>query len=755
MIDVVCLSLSTFTYLLYGTVVSLDIEGENIMMSSQLYQRYEEMLVSTEHVHDSPVMNSEVIIDPSQPNNDVKVIDKTEIDIRETLPTDYHNRAVTADCAYVAVGPLFYDSHHFKVNHKNNTLEAIAKRTAVNFKVDHHSDEYLKFTACYNFIISNVFTDKNITQTFHEMMTNDSSFLMTHKPKKMSATEYMNRIFENFEKPLSSNVCFESFLKLESIHKLKAPRIIINEGPNTVVGQLLVALIYEHILFAWLPANNIKRLTRDEFCYQLSVRHSQTNRRIITRGNGQEIENKHRCLLEIDQTSFDMSESLMEINGNKVGLLLGESQLFEKISGKLFDCLENSISARSITWRRDKPSQLVFHTKSGMVKAKLDRRVRHSGDRMTSSGNFLIEFVATMTALFDDPLTVLQEIPRYSIRKYQDFWYGLRTEIRDYNGFVGVTQGHTSLVSPIIEGDDGMVGIESDNELNEDTILKRYNKLGLDAKVALVSNGAVNFCGINFLVENGRTQNNVFAPDIIRAISKIGIARKTLTKRDIYSANLVRAAEFAGKQDWLARIYKTIADAHKCEGITLSKEDEMKYGNATQNNVLGTYQKYYNTISGLSVSVQGKLLIMSMKEGIKSKHKNYDRLDEIVDFLLSHSSIDWVNTPNPKTYLPPIIREELEPYLYTKTARCYNSEIGTVYYRVAKCTDTWEWKTSVGVRDISYVTDAKCVRCDSRTLYRNHTVREMINIKRKSDLRYICATCHHVDAGYTYSLDFS
>lgn len=749
-IDAVCLSMSTFTYLLYGTVISLDFEGDTMMMSSQLYQHYEEMMVSTENISESPVMNSEVIITPAEPKQNVKIVDQTEIDIRNTLPTNYENRAVTEDCAYTQVGPLFYDSHHFKINHKNNVLEAIAKRTAINFELDHHSNEYLKFKACYNYIITNVFTDKNISLTFHEMMTNDSSFLMNHKPKKMSAEEYFERIAQNFEKPLSSDVCFESFLKLESIHKLKAPRIIINEGPNTVVGQLLVALIYEHILFAWLPANNIKRLTRDQFAFQLSARHSQTNRRIIDKQTNQEYGNKYRCLLEIDQTSFDMSESSKDHNGVKVGLLTGEFDLFDKISGKLFDCIETSISARSVTWRRNTPSKLVFHTKSGMIKAKLDRRVRHSGDRMTSSGNFLIEFISTMVAIFDDPVRVLEDIPRYSIHKYHDFWYGTRREILQYNGFTGKTQGCMSLVSPIIEGDDGMVGIESCDKIDEDTILRRYNKLGLDAKVALVSNGAVNFCGINFMVEDGRTQNNVFAPDIIRAISKIGIARKTLTKRDIYSANLVRAAEFAGKQDWLARIYKTIADAHICDGITLSKEDNMKYGNVDEKGVLMTYQKYYNTPLGLSVDKQGKLLIASIKDGIKSKYKNFDRLDEVVDFLLSHSSIDWVNMPNPKTLLPPIIREELEPYLYTKTVKCYNSDVTTIYYRVATCTDSWEWTSSHPKRQIPLVPKAKCKKCGDAKLYRNLTVQELANKRKKTDLRYICITCGHVDRDYDH-----
>jgi len=740
-------------------------------MSSQLYQLHDDMLITVSNMEESSISNSEVIIEPGKPPENVKISDKSDHDTTPILNSLFENRAISDDCAYVKVGPTFYDSHHFKINHKNNVLEALAKRTALKHELDNSSEEYKKFRDCYDYIISNVFTDKNISDVFIEMTNQDSSFLMSAKPKKMSDAEYFQRLCENFDKPLQGDVIFESFLKLESIHKLKAPRIIINEGPNAVVGQLLTALIYEHILFAWLPANNIKLLTRDQYSKQLSIRHSQ-KREIYDGKTFTKYANNIQYLLEIDQTSFDMSES-SKTTDNKAplsaitrreGLLVGEAMLFDKIANRLYDVLEVSNSNRAVTWRRTKDTRLTFHTKSGTINAKLDRRIRHSGDRMTSSGNFLIEFISTFVALFDDPLAVMNRIPRFNMSSYHKFWNatGTRTQIRDYNGFYGKVQGVPSLISPIVEGDDGMVGIECEDALNEDTIISRYNRLGLDAKVNLVVNGAVNFCGINYLAENGRTINDIYCPDIIRAISKIGIARKTLTKQDIYSANLVRAAEFAGKQDWLARIYKEIANKHESSEISLSKEDSYKYFRTTKDSITNLFNKFYCTSEGLSLTNQAKLMIMSIKDGIKNKYHNYDRLDEVVDFMISHSSIDWDNL-RPKILLPPIIREELTPNPYTTTAICYNTQISNVSYHKAsaicydrhylvikRCCDLWETVLDFRPKQIPLVNDAECFTCGAMTIYSRYSKRDLGLKVNKDKQRFICATCGRSDKTYKH-----
>lgn len=144
------------------------------------------------------------------------------------------------------------------------------------------------------------------------------------------------------------------------------------------------------------------------------------------------------------------------------------------------------------------------------------------------------------------------------------------------------------------------------------------------------------------------------------------------------------------------------------------------------------------------------ILIMSIKDGIKSKYKDYDRLDEVVDFLLSHSSIDWASQTNPKILLPPIIREELDPYMYTRSAKCYNEEITNIYYRVATCEDSWQFTTNHPKREIALVNNAKCKRCGDTKVYRNYSKREITLQKRKSDLRYICLTCGHSDREYEH-----
>ena len=64
---------------------------------------------------------------------------------------------------------------------------------------------------------------------------------------------------------------------------------------------------------------------------------------------------------------------------------------------------------------------------------------------------------------------------------------------------------------------------------------------------------------------------------------------------------------------------------------------------------------------------------MSIKDGVKSKYNDYDRLDEVVDFMERQNQVDWF-VDNAHTMLPPIIREQILNHSYYTVATCYNTD---------------------------------------------------------------------------------
>jgi len=276
--------------------------------------------------------------------------------------------------------------------------------------------------------------------------------------------------------------------------------------------------------------------------------------------------------------------------------------------------------------------------------------VRHSGDRITSSGNFLIEYLATLCCVLDDPLEALLQVrSKIDHNDFKKFWNQSETrrEIVDFNGKCCQIKGEHALYCCVVEGDDVIARLEAPVMVENDEIISRYHELGLDGKVQVeTGSGTVNFCGMNFLIDEGNTEKSVYSPDIIRALGKVGTAKNDQTDESIYSSSLVRAAEFAGRQDWVANIFKNVADNHHST-FRLNKEQIMHHGNVGKSEILERYKTYYNTEKGLSLEKQAQLLVLSMKDGLTPiRPLEHYNLDDIINDIVKLNMINWNEIQN-------------------------------------------------------------------------------------------------------------
>jgi len=454
------------------------------------------------------------------------------MDITGSYDPNLPARTFSEDCDFRALGHQYLVQHHFQIDDPNNVLHAIDTRCDPKYAPVLKSDTYQKFGKAYQYIIERWFSAGNIARAVEEVYTelSDASCgLELFKSGKMSTADFLKAIDEN--QITDDDGVLRAFLKKEIINKIKNPRIIQNEGRNVLVRHLLGAVVFERILFGYTHGSNIKHMTRDDMIKMITRRCSsfpscETEAQIV----------------EIDQTSFDISETCRPFKSKSyelsstdrafVGLLSYEVELLARIDKGLTHLPENATAHLNIK-KRQKSSKFVIGTKLGNVTVDLRQRVRHSGDRYTSSGNFLVEFLSSLSVFCDDPCRVLE----------QYHWYGTSALPPDRYCTV---DGKNRRMRIFVEGDDGLLQFSSKLPQPATFYMDRFHDLGLDTKLLFISSGLATFCGVRMPIKNGYTAPNIGCPDIIRALGKLGSVRKTLTDADAAACLLARATELPG-----------------------------------------------------------------------------------------------------------------------------------------------------------------------------------------------------------------
>jgi len=464
------------------------------------------------------------------------------------------------------------------------------------FSFDPSPEMLARLTACSNVILDTWFTAENIKRASKKFFE-----FITMKPNKWGIQEFKDRVIMlygkyKFDVP-------EAFLKLEVVAKPeKAPRIIINEGIARCLSNLLVICIYEEILFTITNGANVKHQDKCKFFDTLT----QKNQSTIKRG-GVDVPT---TFVEIDQSSFDMSETFDANREDCAGLLEFEYRILTKIVNNLDEDDYRLLCFHDIFDERTQPSTFKFKTSSEYVKtvimAKREQRVRHSGDRGTSSLNYIVEMIATLCCIFKNPELILDvdfmKTMHADSKKVSVQPNGASKttfNIHNRRNFLTQFDNAVSFIRFWFEGDDGLLRVSRILENYQDKIIANFHSLGLDCKLffrtgTMKKPARAEFCGYHILVIDGRTiycnNKGAYCPDILRSLTKHAFTTSS-TARDYdkratlaASAYLSRSVEFAGRIPWMSHLYKSISDSWRSRMTTNEldyesiKDAKMRYG---------------------------------------------------------------------------------------------------------------------------------------------------------------------------------
>jgi len=340
----------------------------------------------------------------------------------------------------------------------------------------------------------------------------------------------------------------------------KPPRLVFNEGAWRQVVALLVIAIFEHILFSERVCGpvSIKHKTRNQFCEEISK----------TMSNPPSAGGKPREVvgIEVDQTRFDSNETVRNVidhsKAKRVGILLKELEIIDAIVSYIPRCLfEEDMGLKQVRKQEDSGKSVIKlrgkRTLDGLkddttYKLVINWLYRTSGNRRTSSGNFLEEIGSTLCTHTLNPWR-LWEVD--DVRKF-DFIFIGRDGADLYFRFWA-------------EGDDFAGQLDARAKAWQAEVIADYARLGLDVKLVYVEGTRkdpkrIEFCGIHFLCVNGRTVKGVYIPDVVRTliVSGASVAKGEPVDKltSIVSAFYMRAISTA-RFPAAAMYYEKLADS--------------------------------------------------------------------------------------------------------------------------------------------------------------------------------------------------
>lgn len=476
---------------------------------------------------------------------------------------DVHIRtaaSVTGKKSYL-VGPCVLEVSHFDTKAPENMLAAAATRFPTRRKIDLSSPVYARYLRAGKACMDHWFDEASIRRAYNHVLEDIANVPTTGKPKSWTA--------DNWEKVRervgSSDRAPMTLLQLKSemvVKTAKGPRFIWNDGRDKCARNAIRLLVYERILFYCSAQSNIKHYTEEE---KLQAVENYCNSEPVDPFTGQKLEMEFSS---IDQTNFDMSEDFDPDTGE--GLLKLEVDILMKIGTVMSDInCEEGRFAEIDDLERGKPSKAMFNLRDTCNFVKMKKKKRHSGDRGTSSLNFLVELVATLACHFKDPEKFFVAYNKKGVLTVNRCWNGYAEREGDRRPQNPTWLGRLDCAytgKPIwfrifIEGDDGLLWKRALIGVKEAMIVAEYAKLGLDTKLDTTSNGRAEFAGVHLAVKNGRAI--YVMPDVMRALKKAGyvIAGSLEEAKNIgASAMVMKACSFAGRVDWMCDLFLGYAE---------------------------------------------------------------------------------------------------------------------------------------------------------------------------------------------------
>jgi hypothetical protein len=285
----------------------------------------------------------------------------------------------------------------------------------------------------------------------------------------------------------------DAFCKKEVSGKPK-PRPIVNHGNQRVWGMAKASGIFEDILFHGVP----------HACIKHSEKHAKMNQ-IFSNLDGLPYPGEN------DLTAFEF--------GIHERLKRAECDILKHIMGHLDLDADNAGFCHRVVDARTKACTWVLRYKDAAgaactLKVNLPRTMRESGDRITSSGNFLLNLLAWFTFLVK-PGKVEAAIQSLIRNRGRGFTYCSARDGRFYKAYLA------------FEGDDTLGGFEEKLiVLNDGQLIDEFfTDLGWKAKLKMpkaVGYACVQFVGYTALLLDGKIvrqgDNVVMFPEIKRIL---------------------------------------------------------------------------------------------------------------------------------------------------------------------------------------------------------------------------------------------
>nr|WPR18141.1 MAG: RNA-dependent RNA polymerase [Chemarfal virus 147] len=364
------------------------------------------------------------------------------------------------------------------------------------------------------FLLAEVFTKARISKAVQEL-----GVFEEFCSKKLTE-DRVYEIMDEIRKPGFSFMARTAIVKREATAKpSKPPRCVQDAGLEQCMASVLTLAVFEHVLFS------------DEICGKFSIKHKDKEtamRDIATefmkpvmqqghRAVGSRAKPERMCGLEIDQTRFEFHQRLQEDQGRKRGLLDWELSVLDQIwhhlrnsssinpAGNSFDEILSWYLGDKMTLRAKKPKDAAKDPNRWNIITKFIFRA--SGDRGTSSLNFLVELGSLLCIVLADPTQPIRRCMRgEDPAAFYQSSFGMKVFLRAWT-----------------EGDDFCAKMSASILPHIPEVERLFTTLGLEAKIVTAvgtkdTAERLEFTGYHFALYEGRMKCITdMCPDISRA----------------------------------------------------------------------------------------------------------------------------------------------------------------------------------------------------------------------------------------------
>jgi len=377
-------------------------------------------------------------------------------------------------------------------NDPENIISAEAMRNVGVGVADMSPDQSKAFDEAVDALKKHLFT-KSRAQKADRFITKTTDVLPKNRTDMQRMQMHIDALNATGDESVPFSLLVDAFCKKEVTKKPK-PRPIVNHGNARVWGLARTAAVFEDVMFHNLPHACIKHEEKAQKMNDLFSNLSSC---------------KHK--IENDLTAFEF--------GIYDRLKQAECDIFKHIMSHLnLDADNAGFCHRVVNSRSQACTWVMRYTDAAgakcVLKLELPRAMRESGDRATSSGNFLQNLLAWLTLLVK-PGKVEAAVQSLIQNKGRLFYYTSARDGRQYKAFLA------------FEGDDTLGSLDESILVHNDGQLidEFFTSYGWKAKLKAARNdgdACIQFVGYTALLRGGEVAkegaNVVMFPEIKRIL---------------------------------------------------------------------------------------------------------------------------------------------------------------------------------------------------------------------------------------------